>query len=138
MALEDAKNPVKGVSGPGKYAKRTDRIPANSYGDQTDLANIASGAPLAKAPEVPGSQRTTIPVAPMPTAPTPVTSLFAPSERPHEPVTAGTDRGPGPGSEVLMMRKSPEKLSDILVKMLPYDSDGSIAILYQNALARGN
>jgi hypothetical protein len=36
------------------------------------------------------------------------------------------------------MAKSSEKLSDILVKMLPYDTDGSIGILYQDALARGN
>ena len=50
---------------------------------------------------------------------------------------AGT-YGAGPGSEVLTMGKATEKLSDILVKMLPYDTDGSIAILYQNALARGN
>jgi hypothetical protein len=64
--------------------------------------------------------------------------LFAPTQRPDEPVTAGIDIGPGAGSNALMMRKSSEKLSDILVKMLPYDTDGSISILYQNALARGN
>ena len=50
MALEDA-NPIKGVSGPGKYAKRLDRIPANFYGDQSQIADIASGAPLAKTPD---------------------------------------------------------------------------------------
>jgi hypothetical protein len=69
---------------------------------------------------------------------TPLTPLFAPTQRPDEPVTAGIDIGPGAGSNALMMRKSSEKLSDILVKMLPYDTDGSISILYQNALARGN
>jgi hypothetical protein len=37
-----------------------------------------------------------------------------------------------------MMAKSSEKLSDILVKMIPYDTTGEITILYQNALARGN
>jgi hypothetical protein len=46
--------------------------------------------------------------------------------------------GAGAGSDALMMGKSTEKLSDVLVKMLPYDTDGSIAILYQDALARGN
>jgi hypothetical protein len=30
-----------------------------------------------------------------------------------------------------------EKLSDTLAKMLPYDQTGEVAILYQNALARG-
>jgi hypothetical protein len=37
-----------------------------------------------------------------------------------------------------MMKKSTVKLSDTLAQMLPYDTDGSIAILYQDALARGN
>jgi hypothetical protein len=64
--------------------------------------------------------------------------LFAETQRPDEPITAGIDSGDGPGSEALMMRRSVEKLSDILVKMLPYDTDGSINILYQEALARGN
>jgi hypothetical protein len=30
-----------------------------------------------------------------------------------------------------------EKLSDILSQMLPYDTDGEIAILYQQAVSRG-
>jgi hypothetical protein len=46
--------------------------------------------------------------------------------------------GPGAGSSALMMRKSSEKLSDVLVKMIPYDTDGTITVLYQEALARGN
>ena len=46
--------------------------------------------------------------------------------------------GPGRGAEALAMGKATEKLSDILVKLLPFDTDGSIAIQYQNALARGN
>ena len=51
MALEDAVNPIKGASGPGKYAKRLDRMPANFYGDQKQTGEIASGAPLAKTPD---------------------------------------------------------------------------------------
>jgi hypothetical protein len=46
--------------------------------------------------------------------------------------------GAGPGSEVLMMGKSATKTSDTLAKMLPFDTDGSIAILYQQAIARGD
>jgi hypothetical protein len=37
-----------------------------------------------------------------------------------------------------MMSKSAEKLSDTLAKMLPFDTTGEIAILYQDALSRGN
>jgi hypothetical protein len=135
MALEDAKNPLKGVSGPGKYAKRTDRIPANSYGDQTQLAEIASGAPISSTPDVKA-----IPVEQAAAAAqAPVTSLYAPTARPDEPITAGIDMGPGSGSDALMMRSqfAQEKLSNTLAKMLPYDTTGEIGILYQQALSRG-
>jgi len=139
MALEDAKNPIAGVSGPGKYAKRTDRIPANSYGDQTELAQIASGAPIEKSPATRGMPMGQIEAVAANAAPqSPITPLFAPTQRANEPITNGVDIGPGAGANALMMQKSSEKLSDILVKMLPYDTDGSISILYQNALARGN
>jgi hypothetical protein len=33
----------------------------------------------------------------------PVVGLYDPTQRPDEPVTAGIDQGPGPGSEALMM-----------------------------------
>jgi hypothetical protein len=104
MALEDAKNPLKGVSGPGKYAKRTDRIPANSYGDQTELAQIASGAPIAKTPDTKGMPMGQVEAA-AGNAPTqqPITPLFAQSQRPEEPITHGVDIGPGMGSQVLNM-----------------------------------
>ena len=138
MALEDAKNPMQGVSGPGKYAKRTDlQYQSNSYGDGVAYDAAKSGAPLARAPKSPLlTQAPQVPAQQMP-APTGV-GLFEPTQRPGEPITQGVDIGAGAGSEVLAMAKSSEKLSDTLVKMLPYDTDGSIAILYQDALARGN
>ena len=140
MALEDAKNPIKGVSGPGKYAKRTDRIPAASYGDQTELAQIASGAPIAKTPDTKGMPMGQMEAVAANAAPqAPVTPLFAPTQRPDEPITNGIDMGPGAGSSALMMQSqfAQEKLSNTLAKMLPYDNTGEIGILYQQALARG-
>jgi hypothetical protein len=130
-------NPLAGASGPGKYAVRSDKLNmgSTSYGEGVDTQAIKSGAPLSTTPDVKGQApskfREDI-------AQAPVTELFAPTERPNEPVTSGIDRGPGPGASSLMMAKSSEKMSDILAKMLPYDTDGSIAILYQDALARGN
>ena len=129
-------NPKAGVSGPGKYSVRTDslRMGSTSYGEGIDTAAIKSGAPLASTPD----QR------PMPAAEVrdaamaPVTELFAPSSRPNEPITTGIDLGAGAGSRALMMAKSSERTSDILAKMLPFDTDGSIAILYQQAVARGD
>jgi hypothetical protein len=46
--------------------------------------------------------------------------------------------GAGPGPEVLGMARTAEKLSDTLAKLLPFDDTGDIAILYQEALSRGN
>ena len=69
-----------------------------------------------------------------------VTPLYAPTERPDEPITAGIAMGAGPGPEVLGINAvAPrQKQSGILVKLLPFDDTGEIAILYQEALARGN
>ena len=129
-----ARGPLAGAAGPGKFSKRTD-LPSQYYGEGVETAAVKSGAPLAAtrgvADNVGGR-----PANP----PTPVTELFAPTTRPDEPITAGLDRGPGPGSEVLGLNqiRSSEKLSDTLAKMIPYDTDGSIFVLYQEALARGN
>jgi hypothetical protein len=130
-------NPKAGVSGPGKYSVRTDslRMGSTSYGEGIDTAAIKSGAALASTPDT----------RPMPAAEVrdaamqaPVTGLYDQSTRPNEPVTNGIDMGAGLGSSALMMAKSVEKTSDMLAKMLPFDTDGSIAILYQQALARGD
>lgn len=102
MALEDATNPVKGVSGPGKYAKRTDlSYQSQSYGDGVAYDAEKSGAPLARAPKSPMLSE-----APQvrPSQP-PVTGLYDPTQRPDEPVTAGIDQGAGVGSDALMMRQ---------------------------------
>lgn len=126
---------MAGVSGPGKFSKRTDGISFQSteYGSGVENAAIKAGAPLAKTPNVrPTSQ------SEMGMAPSQITPLYAPSERPDEPITAGIAMGEGPGPEVLGMRPTPvEKYSDTLAKLLPYDESGEIAILYQDFIARG-
>jgi hypothetical protein len=130
-------NPLAGPAGPGKFSTRTDNLQMGStaYGEGVETQAIKSGAPLSKTPDTRPARAGDVREA---ATQAPVTELFAPTERPNEPITAGIDRGAGPGSSALMMAKSNEKLSDILVKMLPYDTDGSIGILYQDALARGN
>ena len=135
MALEDATNPMQGVSGPGKFAKRTDlQYQPDSYGAGVEMDATIQGAPLAKAPKSPKlSEAPTVPVEA-----TPVTPLFAPTQRPDEPITTGIRIGKGAGEEALMMKPAMgEKLSDTLAKMLPYDQTGEINVLYQQALARG-
>jgi hypothetical protein len=138
MAIDEAKNPVKGVSGPGKFSSRTDLPPSSGYGDGVQTAEIVGGAPLASSPDVRGATNTQLRAAGQ-SAPAPLTPLFAPTQRPDEPITAGIDMGPGAGSDALMMKSlmAQDKLSNTLAKMLPYDQTGEIAVLYQQALARG-
>lgn len=132
-------NPLVGPSGPGAFSKRTDvgtpemKLGSIAYGEGKDTAAIKAGAPLAKTGDVTPSQAPSVPATQEP-----VTSLFAPSQRPNEPVTTGVDIGAGAGTEALMMAKPADKLSDTLALMLPYDTTGEITILYQDALARGN
>lgn len=128
-------NPKAGVSGPGKFSVRTDKLEMGStaYGEGVDTQAIKSGAPLSTTPDVNPARAGDVRAA----AQTPVTGLYAPSDE-VRPITAGLDRGPGPGSSALMMNKSVVKLSDSLAAMLPYDTTGEIAVLYQEALAQGN
>ena len=96
MAAED-RNPMQGVSGPGAFSKRTDLKPQSQYyGEGVETAAIQSGAPLAKTPDVRGATNTAVRQAAEA-----VTPLFAPSQRPDEPITAGIPMGAGPGPEVL-------------------------------------
>jgi len=117
-------NPWAGPAGPGKYSTRTDKLEMGSigYGEGVETQAIQSGAPLSKTADV---------------RPAPITELFAMSDE-TRPITSGLDMGPGPGSEALMMGKSTVRLSDSLAAMLPFDTTGEIAVLYQDALARGN
>lgn len=132
-------NPKAGVSGPGKYSVRTDKLSMGStgYGEGVDTAAVKSGAPLGVTPDV-------RPQAPskfredLAGAQAPVTELFAPTTRPSEPVTSGIDLGAGPGASALSMSKMTAKTSDALAKMLPFDTTGEIGILYQQSLARGD
>lgn len=126
-------NPVAGPSGPGKFSTRTDLPPSTQYGERKQMEEIVSGAPTATTrgsadPKI-GRPRTSM---------MEVTPLFAPTQRPGEPVTTGVDVGPGAGSEVMGNRMAMgEKLSDTLAKMLPFDETGEIGILYEQALSRG-
>lgn len=133
-----ARGPLAGASGPGKFSKRTDmNLGSIAYGEGQETASLNTGATKSKtrgvADNVGGRPA-------KPVAQAPVTSLYAPSERPNEPITNGIAIGDGAGPEALMMQSqfAERKISDILADMIPYDSTGEIQYLYQNALSRGN
>ena len=93
-------NPLAGPSGPSKFSTRTDKLElgSTSYGEGKETAAIKSGATLATTPDVKGTPASAVREAAL-------TPLYAPSQRPEEPITTGIDMGPGAGSEALMMRQ---------------------------------
>jgi hypothetical protein len=96
-------------SGPGKFSKRTDRqgakqLPNAAYGEQKQFQAEQAGAPMARTPN---------PMAD-------VVPLTAPSRRPDEPVTAGVDAGPGPGSEILGLKTPTDVTLEDLNKLSKY------------------
>lgn len=136
------------VSGPGKLSRRTDGGPGSKqsmremtggkYGENKALMEQQQGAPLAGSPtpnpQVSLSRSTATKPA--------VTGLFAPTQRPEEPVTAGMPFGPGSNAagRVANLNQQPTKnyeLADALEPLLPYDRSGSIRALYNTAVARG-
>jgi hypothetical protein len=106
-----ARGPLAGAAGPGKFSKRTD-LPSQYYGEGVETASVKSGAPLASTRGVADN------VGGRP-ANAPVTEIFAPTQRPEEPITAGLDRGPGVGSDALMINQIQQDDKDIVAKYLP-------------------
>jgi hypothetical protein len=93
-------NPLAGPAGPGKFSTRTDNLQMGStaYGEGVETQAIQSGAPLAKTAD-------TRPVPASRLREQAVTSLYAQSERPDEPITAGINQGAGATSDALMMNQ---------------------------------
>ena len=129
-------NPLAGPAGPGKYSTRTDNLQMGStaYGEGVETQAIKQGAPLSKTPDTRPARAGDVREA---ATQSPVTPLYAPTQRPDEPITSGIAMGAGPGPEVLGNPQAQESLSQILSKMLPYDTNGEITALYEQALSRG-
>jgi hypothetical protein len=113
------------VSGPGALSQRTDGqgaryMAGGEYGEGQEMMNLQTSAPMAKTETLPrsrGGRQAAMPEGVMPTP------LFAPSERPNEPLTAGAPFGPGPGS-VAPMRRTP--LASRLAAIADRDDSGEI------------
>lgn len=128
------------VSGPGALARRTDGGPATAqyvtglpYGDGQDFYDLQTSAPLgaeaAKTQMRSGSQ------APQGGPSFTATPLFAPTQRPDEPVTAGAPVGPGEGPRPQPVQR--RSLADTLAVLSQFDPSGDVARLAQTAQRRG-
>ena len=102
-------NPFGGNGQSGNGTQAPTYIPGLGYGqgkatmEQQKSAKLAGPAPTAR-PAAPTMSRS------MPMGE--VRPLTAPSDRPDEPITAGVDFGPGPGSESLMMPQPQPVVND--------------------------
>ena len=115
--MPQAAKPSTTPSLPGRLSARTDGGVASkqaqryisgmpNYGDGQDLANLQAQAPMS-ASGVQGQKMTPSQIAQAASngqsqqAQMNVTPLSAPTQRPNEPVTAGSPLGAGPGPEAL-------------------------------------
>lgn len=133
---EQPVNPLAGVAGPGPFSTRTDQLNFQSdyYGQGIEDKMLREAQPLAETPDVRGMPSSQVREA---ATREPITELYAPSQRQDEPVTSGINIGDGPTSAVLGLPQQTESLSSILATMVQYDTNGEIAALYEQAVARG-
>ena len=123
------------MSGPGALSQRTDGGPSQG-------AKYISGLPYGQGQET-YNQQTAAPMAaaePTPAAPTlpPMLSLNDPTQRPDEPLTAGIDRGEGPGSEVMMNRgQRSSSLVDTIRYLTQFDPSGDAELIYRKLTDQG-
>jgi hypothetical protein len=128
------------VSGPGALSQRTDGqgaryMAGGEYGEGQEMMDLQTSAPMAKTETVTARPRAARGQAAAPEMARP-TPLFAPSERPDEPITAGAPFGPGPGPAP-SAPVAGRTVAESIAKFLPYDETGTIERLYRLAAARG-
>jgi hypothetical protein len=130
------------VSGPGALSQRTDGqgakyMAGGEYGEGQEMMDLQTSAPMSKAPEQqrmrqPRSGRQVVEEGMRPTP------LFAPTERPDEPITAGAPFGPGLGPSTMtqpMVR--PGVVSTRLYQLAPSDATGELRRYADILAARG-
>ena len=121
------------VSGPGALSQRTD-------GSPTQPATYISGLPYGQGQQTYDNQV----AAPMAGNTVPqmagidVTPLSAPTQFPDEPGTAGIDRGPGGGSELMMdMPRFKPSIQQTLEKAAMFDDSGEAELILNQFFSRG-
>jgi hypothetical protein len=125
------------VSGPGKYAQRTDMntskqpvryMSGGNYGEGQELLGLQQGADMAGSPKTAGVP-TAADIQRAMMGPR-VTNLLAPTERSDEVITQGSRIGAGTGFDPsgLALPEKPS-LEETLTAMLPYANDETISFI---------
>ncbi len=115
------------VSGPGALSQRTDGqgaryMAGGQYGEGQEMMDLQTSAPMSREtaqPQGPRPRRGATTVPPGMGQGPGVTPLFAPSERPDEPITAGAPFGEGPGPAESLQMERPVNNLEVVTKYLP-------------------
>jgi hypothetical protein len=66
------------------------------------------------------------------------TPLLAPTSRPNEPITAGIDRGAGPGSEAIgTLPNKTYTIAEVFRNLIAYDPSGDAELIYRQLVDEG-
>lgn len=112
------------VSGPGRMSRRTDGqgamyMSGGEYGEGQEMMDLQTSAPMAREPKQKAGPRPSGRGAAAMMQGPGVTPLFAPSESPDEPITAGAPFGPGPGPADSLQMSRPVNNLEVVAKYLP-------------------
>ena len=119
---------VEKVSGIGSMSERTDlnvsQQPARyisglPQGQGQATYNIQTQAPMYAAPE------------------SEIVGIAAPTQNPSQPITAGVDFGPGPGSEVINLPNTQPTVLSVLRQIAQNDPTGETDLIFQAMLEKG-
>jgi hypothetical protein len=95
------------------------------------MMNIQQSAPMAAAPSI---EQSNMPSGLASAAASPIIPLNAPTQMPDQPITFGSNYGPGPGPNVLGLSSPAERtVSQILSELAQYDTTGEVNALRERA-----
>ena len=119
------------VSGIGANSERTD------LNVSKQPARYIAGLPQGQG-QATYNQQTAAPMAAVnDTAMSPLTELMAPTQLPNQPITAGIDIGPGPGSEVINLPNTQPTVLSVLRQIAQNDPSGETDLIFQAMVERG-
>jgi len=136
----------KPVSGPGRLSQRTDGGPQQvqaemsgmPYGENAEFNTMQSAAPMSASPTVRPSRGGGRAASGGARGGSPMAPLFAPTQRPDEPLTAGAPFGPGDGPPMQMPQQmQATQVSTTLSKVAQYSKDSTLSRMAEIFARRG-